>query len=280
MHTNNKKRNVKNKLLRLINHPNFLKTVVLLILLNSIILGAKTYNSLMADYGFLLQSLDNFITVLFIFEVSLYLYVRGFKDCFTDPWYLFDFTVVTVAAIPIFALIISYIAEIKEIPDLSHFAALRAVRVLRILRLITIFPKLRNVILGLLNAIPGIASIGTILIIILYTSSLIATQLYSDSFPEFFGNLQGSLFSLFQIMTFEGWPDIARKVIAVYPNSWMFFVLYLLVTSFVIINLFVAVIVDAVQQEESLEIETEKMEYFKRIEEKIDFLREELNNKK
>ncbi len=264
---------------KIINNPNFLKSVVILILLNSIVLGAKTYDGLMADYGNILSFLDNAITVIFIFEICLYLIIRGMKDCFTDPWFLFDFFIVSLAAIDIFTKAISFFIELGYTPDLSHFAALRAVRVLRILRLITIFPNLRKVILGLLNAIPGIASIGTILIIILYTSALIATQLYSKDFPEFFGNIQLSLFSLFQILTFEGWPDIARSVMTIYPNSWIFFVLYILVTSFIIINLFVAVIVDSVQQEDSHDAEKVTIENFRRLEEKIDLLRDELNNK-
>lgn len=265
---------------KIINHPNFLKIVVLTILLNSIILGAKTYPSMMESYGTTLTFLDNSITMLFVFEVLLYIYVRGFKDCFTDPWYLFDFSIVLTAAIPLIAILISFLFELKNIPDLSHFAALRAVRVLRILRLISIFPNLRKVILGLLNAIPGIASIGTVLIIILYTSSIIATQLYGESFPLLFGNLQKSVFSLFQIMTIEGWPEIARKVINTHPNSWIFFVAYILITAFIVINLFIAVIVDAVQQEESEAIEKEKMLYFQRIEDKIDLLRKEFNSLK
>lgn len=266
--------------LKLIGHPNFLKSVVFIILLNSIILGAKTYPYLMDNYGTILTFLDNLITVIFILEVSLYLYVRGITNCFTDPWFVFDFSIVMISAVPIFANLISFVFELNTIPDLSHFAALRAVRVLRILRLISMFPNLRKVILGLLNAIPGIGSIGTVLVIILYSSSLIATQLYGEAFPKLFGTLQNSIFSLFQIMTVEGWPDIARKVIDVYPNSWIFFVTYILISAFIVVNLFVAVIVDAVQQEDSATLEAEKLKYFKRIEKKIDLLRKDLDEKK
>lgn len=267
------------KLLKIINTQFFLKFVICLIALNSIILGAKTYPSLMNSYGAVLMALDNFITILFVLEVTLYLFARGVRSCFTDVWYLFDFTIVFIAAIPTLEYIILFFTDIQSLPDLSHFAALRAVRVLRILRLITIFPNLRKVILGLLNAIPGISSIGAVLMIIMYTSAIIATQLYSSTFPEYFGTLQQSAFSLFQIMTVEGWPDIARKVIELHPNSWIFFVSYILITAFIIINLFVAVIVEAIQKEDTDIVEAEKLKYFQRIESKIDLLREENKSK-
>lgn len=267
------------KLLKIIYLPIFLKGVICLILLNSIILGLKTYPSLMESYGSTLKFLDSFITFIFVCEVCLYIRARGFKDCFSDPWYIFDFTIVIIAAIPLLENIIMMAFNISSLPDLSHFAALRAVRVLRILRLITIFPNLRKVILGLLNAIPGISSIGAVLLIILYTSSIIATQLYSNNFPEFFGTLQQSAFSLFQIMTVEGWPDIARKVIDTDPNAWIFFVTYILITAFIIVNLFIAVIVEAMQKEDSEAIEAEKLKYFQRIEHKLDMLKKDFESR-
>jgi voltage-gated sodium channel len=156
-------------------------------------------------------------------------------DFFKDPWSIFDFCVVGIALIP---------AQ-------DAFSALRAARALRALRLISVFPKLRKVIEGLVMAIPGICAIAGVMAIIIFIFGLIASKLYGSSYPEWFGNLHLSVFSLFQIMTLEGWPDIVRTVMQEKPFAWIFFVLYILIATFSVLNLFIAVVVDAMQRNHS-----------------------------
>jgi voltage-gated sodium channel len=133
-------------------------------------------------------------------------------------------------------------------PATGAFSVLRAARVLRVLRLISGFPKLRRVIEGLIFAIPGIASIGAILTIIFYVFAVMATRLFGPEHPEWFGTLQGSMFSLFQIMTLEGWADMVRKMSETSVVATPFFIVYILVATFTVLNLFIAVIVDAMQR--------------------------------
>jgi voltage-gated sodium channel len=131
-------------------------------------------------------------------------------------------------------------------------------RVLRVLRLVAIVPSMRRVVGALLSALPGMGSIAALLALIIYVSAVMATKLFGPAAPAFFGTLGASLFSLFQVMTVEGWPDIAREVMAVRPGAWLFFVVYLLVSTFAVLNLFIAVVVNAMQEQVAADLKREE----------------------
>lgn len=151
-----------------------------------------------------------------------------------DPWSLFDTAVVAIALVP----------------ASEAFSVLRAMRVLRVLRLVSAFPQLRRVIQGLLAAIPGLGSIAAILLIVLYIFAVMAAKLFGEQYPQWFGGLGASLF---QIMTLEGWADIAREIKQMHPYARTFFAVYILVSTFAVLNLFIAVMVDAMQKSEQSE---------------------------
>lgn len=260
----------------IIEKPWFMKMIMYLIVFNSIILGLKSYPSVMESWGFILEFLDDFMISIFVVELIIYLRVYGAKKCFSDSWYVFDFIIISIAVIPSVTYVLSHFFYIKDIPDLSHFSALRAMRVLRILRLISVFPSLRKVIQGLVTAIPGIGSIGTILLISLYVAALMSTNMFGEEFPEWFGSLEASLFTSFQIMTTEGWPDIVRVVMKKQPYAWIFFLTYILAATFVILNLFIAVIVEALQKDESDAEEAIKLRYFEELTQSTALNREHL----
>ena len=255
---------LRHKIKNFIETPDFLHIVVALITLNSIILAMQVYPSMTAKFGYLLSTADDVLLGIFVCELLLYLFVYGARKCFTDPWYVFDATVITVA---IFSVNPAY-------------SSLRALRVLRILRLVSAFPHLRRVVEGLLKAIPDITSIFALLGIVLFVGALMATNLYGPEFPEYFGTLQASLFSMFQMLTTEGWPDIVRKVMAVYPYSWVFFIIYIFAATFIVLNLFIAVIVDAMQRSsEHMAKEKEEAEEIDTIQEKLDLIYQKLEDK-
>ncbi|MFO1257700.1 MAG: ion transporter [Gammaproteobacteria bacterium] len=238
-------------------------TVTLLIILNTIVLGMQTYPHLMSVYGDFLTSIDQAILYLFILELSLRL-IAYRLDFFKEPWSIFDFCVVAIALIP---------AQ-------DGYSALRAARALRALRLISVFPKLRKVIEGLVMAIPGICAIAGVMAIIICVFGLIASKLYGASYPEWFGNLHLSVFSLFQIMTLEGWPDIVRTVMQEKPFAWIFFVTYILIATFSVLNLFIAVVVDAMQRnhtDETDDGQDEKEEKIQIINKKLDLIIEKID---
>lgn len=228
-------------LARHIESPLTQTVLIALILINAVILGLETSAAIMARWGAVLVAADRAILAVFVVEIALRLAVwRG--RFFRDPWSVFDFIVVSIALIP----------------ATGPLAVLRALRVLRVLRLISMVPSMRRVAGGLLAAIPGLGSVIGIISVILYVFAVIATKLFAEHFPHWFGTLGESAYTLFQIMTLEGWGDIARSVMEVYPFAWLFFVIFILVSTFTMLNLFIAVVVTSMQSEHTREIEAER----------------------
>ena len=214
-----------------IEHPRTQQIVVALILLNAAILGLETSATAMAAAGPVLIALDHALLGVFVVELAIRLYVHR-AAFFRDPWSVFDFVVVAIALIP----------------ASGPFAVLRALRVLRVLRLLTMVPSMRRVVGALLAAIPGLGSIAAVLLIVYYVFGVIATKLFAEAFPEWFGTLGASLYTLFQVMTLESWSmGIARPVMQSHPFAWLFFITFILVATFTMLNLFIAIIVNAMQ---------------------------------
>lgn len=211
--------------------------IVGLILLNAVILGLMTSPTAMAAAGGILDFVDGIILAVFVVEIALRILVHRLRF-FRDPWSLFDLFVVAVALVP----------------ASREFSVLRALRILRVLRLISVVPTLRRVVGGLVASLPGMGSIVLLMGIIFYVFSVMATTLYGPTFPEWFGSLGASAYSLFQVMTLESWSmGIVRPVMEAHPNAWAFFVPFIMVTTFAVLNLFVGVVVSGMQQE----VETE-----------------------
>jgi voltage-gated sodium channel len=216
--------------------------IVVLILVNAVILGLETSASVMTAIGPPLRAVDHAILAVFVVEIAARLIARG-PSFFRDPWSVFDFAVVAIALVP----------------ASGPFAVLRALRVLRVLRLLTMVPSMRRVVAALLASIPGIGSIGLIMVIVFYVFAVIATNLFGPSFPDWFGTLGRSVYTLFQIMTLESWSmGIVRPLMEQYPYAWAFFMPFILVATFTMLNLFIGVIVSALQaQEQALQEETQ-----------------------
>lgn len=228
--------------------------ITTLIILNAVILGMETYPNIMASYGSMLKSIDHIILWIFVAELTLR-FLAYPKTFFFNPWSIFDVIVISVAFMP----------------STGAFSILRAARVLRALRLVSMFPKLKRVVEGLIRAIPGIGSIVAVLVIIMYVFGVMATKLYGQTYPEWFGRLPSSIFSLFQIMTLEGWPDIVRTVMKMHPHAWLFFVTYIVIATFSVLNLFIAVIVDAMQKQHTTQ-EEQNDHTLQRIESALDHI--------
>jgi voltage-gated sodium channel len=207
------------------------RLVTTLIILNAAILGMQTSPGLMAQWGELLLGLDQLILVLFILELGLRFVARGL-GLLRDPWAVFDCLVVGIALVP----------------ASGPFAVLRALRVLRVLRLISINPNMRRVVQALLSSLPGMGSIAMLLGLVFYVAAVMATQLFGEAFPEWFGSLGASLYTLFQVMTLESWSmGIVRPVMETFPLAWMYFLPFILIATFMMLNLFIAVVVNAMQ---------------------------------
>ncbi|HEY9100089.1 MAG TPA: ion transporter [Thiobacillus sp.] len=214
-----------------IEQPRVQHFIIALILINAVLLGLETWPAAMTVAGGLILALDRAILVVFVVEITLRLYVHR-RAFWRDPWSVFDFIVVAIALLP----------------ATGQLAVLRALRVLRVLRLLTMVPSMRRVVGALLGAVPGLMSIGLVLLVIYYVFAVIATNLFAADYPEWFGHLGRSFYTLFQIMTLESWSmGIARPVMENFPYAWAFFVPFILVATFTMLNLFIAIIVNAMQ---------------------------------
>jgi voltage-gated sodium channel len=219
--------------------PRIQHVLIALILVNALILGLETFPAIRVQWGGWLSALDRAILSVFVVEIALRL-VAHRAAFFRDPWSVFDFIVVAIALLP----------------ASGAFAVLRALRVLRVMRLISLVPSMRRVAGGLIAAIPGLGAVIGIIIVILYVSAVVATKLFGERFPQWFGTLGESAYTLFQVMTLESWSmGIVRPVMEVYPYAWLFFVIYILISTFTMLNLFIAVVVNAMQAEHAKEID-------------------------
>ncbi|MCD1624954.1 MAG: ion transporter [Paracoccaceae bacterium] len=220
--------------------PHVTNFVISVILVNAVTLGLETSDTAMNAAGSLILMIDRICLSIFVTEIVLKLIAHG-RNFFRSAWNLFDFVIVGIALVP----------------GAQGMSVLRALRILRVLRVISVAPRLRRVVEGFITALPGMGSVFLLMAIIFYIGSVMATKLFSDLFPEWFGTLGRSAYSLFQIMTLESWSmGIVRPVMEVYPYAWAFFVPFILVTTFAVVNLLVGLVVNSMQdahQEETNE---------------------------
>ena len=232
--------NLTEKLRTVIESQGFQSFITGVIIVNAATIGLETSKSAMAAVGGLLFVLDLAALAIFIVEISAKLFVYRLSF-FRNPWNVFDFTIVAVALVPAG----------------EGISVLRALRILRALRLISMVPQMRLVVQALLSAIPAMGSVIALLALIFYVAAVMATKLFGADFPEWFGTVGASLYTLFQIMTLESWSmGIARPVMEVYPYAWAFFVPFILIITFAVLNLFIAIVVNAMANAAAAEEES------------------------
>jgi len=254
------------------------RIIIILIVINAVTLGMETSALVMAKWGGIIHWLDKIILCVFVAEITLRIVGRGWRF-FKDPWSVFDFLVVAIALIP----------------ATGQFSVLRALRVLRVLRLLTMVPQMRRVISALLSAIPGLSSIILVLALVFYVFAVMATNMFGSDFPQWFGDIGNSMYTLFQVMTLESWSmGIVRPVMDVHPYAWMFFIPFILIATFTMLNLFIAIIVNAMQIQTHMEaektveavesatqlVDTHVHQDIKRIEEELKIIRSLLENRR
>ncbi|MEQ9627477.1 MAG: ion transporter [Roseitalea porphyridii] len=230
------------KLRSIVESQRFERAIIVLIVINAVTLGMETSPVLMEAVGPVLLTIDRLILAVFVVELIMkfMVYRAGF---FRSPWRIFDLIIVGIALIP----------------AAGPFAVLRALRILRVLRLISAVPSMRRVVGGLLTALPGLGSIVLLLLLVFYVFSVMATKLFGGAFPQWFGSIAASAYSLFQIMTLESWSmGIVRPVMEVFPWAWLFFIPFIVSTTFTVLNLFIGIIVSAMQEEHDAEATAER----------------------
>jgi voltage-gated sodium channel len=205
--------------------------IIGVILFNAVLLGMETSGTIMQAAGPVILLLDRVCLAIFVIELSLKFYVQRLRF-FRSGWNVFDFLIVGISLAP----------------GAGAFTVLRALRILRLLRVISVTPSLRRVVEGFLKALPGMGSVFLLMAMIFYIAAVMATKLFQATFPDWFGTIGRSAYSLFQIMTLESWSmGIVRPVMEVYPYAWVFFVPFIMVTTFAVVNLLVGLIVNSMQ---------------------------------
>lgn len=216
----------------IIESQRFQSFIIGVILVNAVTLGLETSKTAMAAAGPLLSLIDHICLAIFIAEIAakLLVYRAGF---FRSAWNVFDFVIVAVALIPAG----------------EGLSVVRALRILRALRLISMVPQMRVVVQALLSSVPAMGSVMALLSLIYYVAAVMATKLFGADFPEWFGTIGASLFTLFQVMTLESWSmGIVRPVMEKHPYAWVFFVPFILVMTFMVLNLFIAIVVNSMSE--------------------------------
>jgi voltage-gated sodium channel len=220
---------------RVVQDPRTERFIMALIVFNAVTLGLETSQAVMGRWASILHLIDHTVLAVFVVELTARIAVQRLAF-FRDGWNLFDFVVVAVTLVPV--------------SSTDAFTVLRALRVLRLLRLITVVPSLRRVVGGLIGALPGMGSIVLLIALIYYVCAVMAVNLFGADFPALFGTLPASLFTLFTIMTLEGWVDgVVKPIMEKYPYAWLFFIPFIIGTTFTILNLFIGIIVNAMQDE-------------------------------
>ncbi|MGB0514716.1 MAG: ion transporter [Wenzhouxiangellaceae bacterium] len=233
--------------------------IVALILVNAAILGLETSPAIMERIGGLLTAVNTTILAVFVVEILIKLYAFGWRF-FRSGWNVFDFLIVGIALVP----------------ASGPFEVLRALRILRVLRLLSQIDRLRRIVDSLIHALPGMGWTTALLLLVFYIFAVMGTMLFGEQFPEFWGSLGASFFTLFQVMTLESWSSgVARPMLEQIPLAWMYFVPFILVSSFMVLNLFIAIIVTATNaihaDEEALE-RKQLLEELRRINQRLDLI--------
>ena len=251
------------RLSELLDKPFVTRFIVVVIVFNAVILGMETSKPLMERIGPVILFLDRLCLAIFVVELlaKFFAYRLSF---FKSGWNIFDFIIVGVSLVP----------------GNGGLSVLRALRILRVFRVMSVVPSLRRVVEGFVTALPGMGSVFLLMGIVFYIASVIATKLFGDSFPQWFGTLGQSGYSLFQIMTLESWSmGIVRPVMEVYPMAWAFFVPFILVTTFAVVNLLVGLIVNCMQDAHAEEDNAATHAYRDELMRKLDAIEKRLDSK-
>jgi len=216
----------------LVDGEKFQRLIIGVIVVNAIALGCETSPALVASYGGLLSALDHAALAVFVVELAARLYAHR-SGFFRDPWNCFDFAVVAISLLPAGGAI----------------SVVRSLRILRALRLVSMVPSMRRVVSALVTSIPGLLSLLGLLMLLLYVGGVMASNLFGDTGDPRFGDLGSTILTLFQITTGDGWSDVMRDLMVQEPLAWIFFVCFLLVGTFTMLNLFIAVVCSAMESE-------------------------------
>ncbi|WP_404429826.1 ion transporter [Sutcliffiella horikoshii] len=243
--------NLKKTIQQIVGHRFFMNTVMFVILLNAILIGIETYPDLRAEYAGLIHGFEVFFLWFFTIEIILRMLAeKKLHHFFKSRWNVFDFVIV---------------AGVLFFSGTYFISAIRILRVLRVLRAITVVPSLNRLVTAFLKTIPSLGTIMMLLSLVFYVYAVLGVLLYGDISPEYFGSLHLALVTLFQVITLESWASgVFRPIFAESPLSWVYFVSFILVGTFIVLNLIVGEILNNIQEAKEEELKEEKIEVSKK----------------
>ena len=238
-------------------------SVIFIIILSAISIGAKTYD-LPTVAQELLPILDNGITYFFLAEIILrFVVCEDKKRFFSDGWNLFDSVIVVGSLVPV---------ENAEAVLIG-----RLLRVFRVLRLVSVVPELRSLINALLKAIPRMGYIALLMFIIFYIYGAIGSLFFSSIDDVLWGDVSVSMLTLFRVATFEDWTDVMYATMDVHPLSWIYYLSFIFLMAFVFLNMMVGVILEVMTEEHNAETAEQAQQERHDLAEQIDSMRKQLD---
>ena len=220
---------------RIAGSPRFQGFIMAVILANAVTLGLGTYDGIEREAGSLLGTLDDVFLGIFVVELAIRIAAYGSRpqDFFRDGWNLFDFIVISAAFLP----------GLRQ-----NATLLRLARLLRVVRVVSIFPDLRSIVGAMARSLPPIGSLAVLTVLLIYVYGMVGWILFHEEIPADWGSIGDSMLTLFTVLTLENWPDQLSRAQEVHPASWIFFVSYVLIASFLVINILLAIIINSMEE--------------------------------
>ena len=228
---------MREKIRSLVESSLFERFILIVILLNTIDLGLETSPYLIEHYGLALEVANIVFIAIYLVEMLLKLYAwRG--AYFKNGWNIFDFCIVLVSLMPT-AGVFSGVRIVR---------ILRVLRTLRALRLVSGIKQLRKIVQAVISSLPGIGWTGVLMLLVYYVYAIIGIHLFREAAPELFGGFPESFVTLFSLTTMEGWQDTVFPFTEANPWNWLYFLTFLVISSFILLNLVVGIVVDNIDE--------------------------------
>ena len=209
--------------------------IVGVILANAVTLGLGTYDKIDEDAGALLSTLDDVFLGIFVLELAIRITAFGGRpqDFFRDGWNTFDFVVIGAAFLP----------GVRE-----NVTLLRLVRLLRVVRVVSVFPDMRILVRAMVRSLPPIGTLALLTLLLMYVYGMVGWILFHEGDPQNWGNIGDAMLTLFTMLTLENWPLLLERGQEIHPSSWIFFISYILIASFLVINILLAIVINSMEE--------------------------------
>ena len=225
----------RNALARVVDSPPFTAVVVATIAVNAVVLGLQTYDGVVDRWGDLLDVVNAACLAVFVVELAIRMgsYWPRPLRFFRNGWNIFDFVVVMAVFVP----------GIRQ-----NATLLRLLRLLRVVRIVRVLPDLRVLLLGVWKSVPPLASIGAVTAMILFVYGMVGWIWFGDELPEEWGNIGRGMLTLFVMLTLENFPVYMDEAMDVEPWAWVYFVSFILVAAFIVLNVLIGVVLNSMEE--------------------------------